>query len=129
MMHAKKPQDIESSSPLVDETIITTGSDSPVSNMSHHDESKNHNGSGKTLRAKVFHVMAMNILPDNIVQSAILQKINLTVSVELFRLTKYVMWTYAMIFSAIPLIRWIVSRCILLEVKQYYCARSLYLII
>jgi hypothetical protein len=109
MMHMNKPQDIESSELVLDVTVLTATTISSESTLSdieldHNDriESKHLKDSTTSLWAKLVHVLTLNIIPDDI-----LQKMNLTLSVELFRLFKFLVWTYSLIFSMIILIRWI----------------------
>ena len=112
---SKPQEDIENSVQVLDITVLTTrSSESTVSDVDQDHvydqrESKYPNNSRKSLLAKLKNIMTMNIIPDDIVQHTILQKINLTLSVELFRLVKFLACTYSLILSAIVLIRWIVS--------------------
>ena len=116
MIHENKPQDIERSLPeLIDATVITTSSEFTVADRI---ELKSHDSLRTTLLAKIIRVMSLNILPDNIGQHTILQNMNLQVSIEMLRLIKYLICTYAMIFSAIPFIRWIVSTFVYLNSTQ-----------
>lgn len=114
-MQKNKPQDIESLEQTLDVTVLTTSSESMAPNIDIYDrgESKNPNSSIKTFREQIIHIMTMNIIPDHMVQSTILQRMNLIVSVELFRLVKFCILTYSLILLTIPFIRWIVSplRC------------------
>ena len=119
IMDANKEQDIESYPQTLDVTAITTRSESTLSDSCLGNDPLDSNRqhlTSNTFRVKVYDAMTRNLLPDEFVQ---IKKMNHVVSVEMFRLVKYLALIYALILSAIPFIRWVVSNVYMYQIKTY----------